>query len=404
MRKLILVLGVLVLLAVLLTGYLVTTTPKTASSLRVPLTAAQRALLSHVPASADAFALIPSAALVYRRLAANPVTAHSLLRWEEEHELPRPWMLGGADAVAWKREKTTSYAVRLDPVRALLVRAWMLVGSGAAVRWEGSLLVINDSGPEAPPADLDELLRLAAGLPAGEAFVVQRHRAKGAFPPIGRPAVTSVRLSASDILLVSRAVAEDAPVPAPVLARFPKSALLSVTFARPPRMVGDLNRLLGMRLEELVRGGGSIVLYDVDTGTLLPRPRGLVVIPATDETRAALDDVARVAELVGETADTGQELQLSFDRTSLGLYSKDMQEPASWPATRWAVRMDPQRLVPILHSLSKSRGLRFLTPGVHRGARDLEKWIGAVEGARSIEAGSSVTDGIEELRVRIAAK
>lgn len=404
MRKLIVVLGFLVVLVAALAAYLVATTPKTAPPLRFPLTASQRALLNRVPASADAFALIPSAALMYRRMAANPVTRPSVLRWEEEYELPHPWMLGGADIVAWKRDKTTSYVVRLDAVRALLVRAWMLFASSNNVRWEGSTALINDPEPGAPSTDLDDLLRLASQLPAGDAFVVQRHKSKGAFPPIGRPAVTSLRMTPSEIVIASRAATQDVPLPAPVLARFPKGAMLSVTFAEPHRIIGDLNRILDVKVADLVRNGGSIVLYDVETGTLLPRPKGVVVIPATGEAREAMTNLVRVAELVGETRDTGQEIQIAFDRTSLGLYSKDTFVPATWSATRWAVRIDPPRLVPILRRLSDSRGLQFLTPNVHRGARDLRKWIDAVETADSIEAGCSVAGGIEELRVRIAAK
>lgn len=404
MRKLIVALALIVVLVAALAVYLAATTPKTAAPLRFPLTPSQRALLNHVPASADAFALVPSAALLYRRMAANPVTSPSLLRWKEEHELPQPWMIGGADAVAWKREKTTSYVVRLDAVRALLVRAWMLFASSNAVRWEGSTAFINDPEPEVPSTDLDELLRLSSQLPEGDALVVQRRRSRGAFPPIARPAVTSLRMAPSEIVLVSRAETHDVPLPEPVLARFPEGAMLSVTFAEPHKVIGDLNRLLGVKIADLVRNGGSVVLYDVDTGTLLPRPKGVVVIPSTDEARAAMGNIVRVAELVGETKDTGQEIQVAFDRTSLGLYSEDTFIPATGPVTRWAMRIDPGRLVPILRRLSDNRGLQFLTPNVHRGARDLRKWIDAVERAESIEAHSSVAGGVEELRVRIAAK
>jgi hypothetical protein len=130
----------------------------------------------------------------------------------------------------------------------------------------------------------------------------------------------------------------------------------------------------------------------------------LIVLPATDESRAALEDVRRIAELVGEIRATPGELDLSFDRTSLGLYARDSFVPAPWPVNRWAIRMDPVRLVPILRKVADNRGLQFLTPNVHRAARDLRKWIGALEHAQSIEAGASVLHGVEELRVRIAAK
>jgi hypothetical protein len=385
--------------------FLISTTPKRNSPIRFPLSESQAALLRHVPASADAFALIPTAVAVHAKLSANPMTSEALLQWEEQHEMPRPWMLGGADVALWKSGKKTSYVVRLDPFRAFVVRAWLAVAGSGVARWEASTLIVNDPEPAtAPSADLDALLRIARGLPEGDAFVVQRTRERGAFPPIERPAVTSVRISNSEIVIVSRAETTEAPPPMPVLARFPRGAIFSATFAEPHRTLGDLSRLVGVKVKDLVEHGGQVVFYDVDTGTLLPRPRGLIVLPATDESRAALEDVRRIAELVGEIRATPGELDLSFDRTSLGLYARDSFVPAPWPVNRWAIRMDPVRLVPILRKVADNRGLQFLTPNVHRAARDLRKWIGALEHAQSIEAGASVLHGVEELRVRIAAK
>jgi hypothetical protein len=114
-------------------------------------------------------------------------------------------------------------------------------------------------------------------------------------------------------------------------------------------------------------------------------------------------NVIRVAEIFGETRDTGTQILVSFDRTSLGLYSKDTFVPATWPATRWALRIDSARLVPVLRRLSDSRGLQCITPRIHRSIRDLRRWMDAVERAESIEAAASVSGGVEELRVRLAS-
>ncbi|MFP5245582.1 MAG: hypothetical protein ACLGH0_02725, partial [Thermoanaerobaculia bacterium] len=102
--------------------------------------------------------------------------------------------------------------------------------------------------------------------------------------------------------------------------------------------------------------------------------------------------------------DTGDQLLVSFDGRSMPLYIKDTFVPASWPATRWALRIDPPRLVPVLRKIGDSPGLRFATPRVHRGARDLRRWIDALERAESVEAADSVLGGVEELRVRVASK
>jgi DICT domain-containing protein len=117
-----------------------------------------------------------------------------------------------------------------------------------------------------------------------------------------------------------------------------------------------------------------------------------------------MQDITRVAQLVGETRDTGTELLVSFDHESMPLYLKDAFQPAPWPATNWSLRIDAPRLTPILEQLSDNRGLRLVAPRLHRAARDLRRLIGALRQAESIEATDSVSGEFEELRVRIASK
>ena len=407
MRKLILVLIVLLGLVGAAAVYLVVTTPKSAEPIRFPLGESHRKLLARVPSSADSFGLIPSAAVLHGKLLANPVTREPILQWTHEHELPRPWMLGGADLAVWKSGKTTSYALRLDGVRALLVRAWLLMSSNADARWEESTLIMHDAVPASAPAapsDLEPLLRLAAGLPEGDVFVVQRESGRGAFPPIGRPVVTSVRVTPAELLLVSRAATSDVAEQREIRPRFPQGAMLSASFAAPPRVLGDLNRLLGTKIDALLDEGGAVALYDVEGGTFLPRPKGVLIVPADERAREQMKNVERVASLVGETRDTGDQILVSFDRTSMDLYLKDAMLPATWPATRWSLRIDPKRLIPVLRRAGDSTGLRFAAPRLHRAARDLRRWMDALSEADSVEAAASVAGGVEELRVRIASR
>ncbi len=385
--------------------YLVMTIPGETKPLRVPLDAAQRAMLARVPASADAFALIPTAGLLHRKLTANPVTRDAVERWTAQQPIPKPWLLGGADAVVWRIGKKTSYAIRLDTFRALLVRIFMMWSSDVEARWDGKMFVINGGGgTPIAAATLDEVLRLGNGLPVGDVLVVQRDRARGMFPPIGRPSVSMVQVSPAEILLTSRSANNEALASKPVQPRHPRGALLSAGFAQPPRLLDDAERLLGTDVSALVDDGGSIALYDSDAGTLLPRPKGVITVPADDAARSAMEQVIRVAELVGETRDTGREILVSFDRTSMPLYLKDAFVPATWPANRWALRIDAARITPILERLGDNRGLRFVAPRLHRAARDLRRWTEALRQAESIEAADSVSGGIEELRVRIASK
>ncbi len=400
MRKLIII-GIAV--AVLFVGaiaYLVVTTPKTALPLRFPLTPAQQLFVSRVPENAEAFAFVPTVAVVHAKLLANPVTQEPLLAWADRQPLPRSWILGGADLLVWRTGKATSFAVRFDPVRATLVRIWTTIAGPHDATWDGHVMLIGDAPAPSHPIDL----ALASGLPEGDAFVVQRVGARGAFPPIGRPAFSSVRITAADFVIASRARTDAPAGVTPIRASFPRGAMLSVAFATPPRILGDMNRVLGTDINDLVAEGGSIAVYDVDAGLLIPRPEGVITVAAGDRARAALAEYRKYVDLVGEAREFGGVIAVSFDRGSIDRYVKDEMVPAAWPATRWSARVTPATLLPVLRRLGDSPGLRFAAPRIHRSARDLRNWMGALERAESIEAAESVIGDVEELRVRVASK
>jgi hypothetical protein len=404
-RTLIIIVLVIAVIAGGIALYLHVTTPGDAAPMRFPLDARHRALLARVPASADAFALIPSAAVLHRQMLANPITRDTIDQWTATQPVPPPWILGGADIVAWKIGKNTSYAIRMDMFRAFLVRVWMMLSTDVQARWDGSAFVFNASpGKRIDAAALDEILALTNGLAEGDMLVVQRGRQRGSFPPIPRPAVSSVRVTATEIMLVSRARNEDAIVSKPIRARFPKGALLAASFAEAPRLLGDLQRLTGVNAAAFAKHGGTIAFYDIETGTLLPRPKGVLAVPANAETRALMGQISDIAAAIGDARDTGSEVIVSLDRDSASTYIKDVFVPAAWPANRWALRVDAARMIPILEGLSDSRGLQIAAGRLHRAAKDLRKWIAALEKASSIEAADSVTGGVEEVRVRIASK
>jgi len=282
------------------------------------------------------------------------------------------------------------------------------------------LMIAGDSGGtlliNAPPGGglgADEVTRIAAlaeTLPPGDALVVQREASRGAFPPLARPTVTSVQLSATDVVLTSHAEADASGAPpADLNGAFPKGALLTAVFASPPKLLEDLNRLVGAKVSPLLEEGGSVAVYNVDTRKLLPRPEGVIAVPADDTRRAtlaALQHNLGPAEILGvhpRTAEKDGRLLLSFDDT-LDDYLKDSFQPASFPAARWALRADPQRLGPLLEGLNDNVGLRLAAPRLFRSARDLRRWIGALREAKEIEAVDRLAGSVEELRVRIGAK
>ena len=430
---------VVLLIALALIGaiaiYLVATTPKESAGIRFPLTPSQRALVASVPATAESFALIPHAAALEAKLGANPVTREAMDEYRERVTLPSPWMLGGADVLAWRSGKATTYFIRLDFARSLLARIYLMIAGDA-----GSTRVLINASEEEPiaPAEVDSLLALGASLPPGEALVVQREQSRGAFPPIGRPAVSTISVSAATIDIASMSPAnmpanqhapvilpanqstsatlresQDTPAGLPAPHRYPRNAILTATFASPPRLIDEMNRLIGAKASVLLRDGGAIALYAVDTNKLLPRPREVLILPATPERRAILDQFAqetvplRLGQAVGfhiETAEVNGELLVAFDDDSIAKYKSDTLDTPSLAGNSWSLHLDPQRALPMLEGVSDAPGLRFITPRLYRSARDLGSWIEHLKGARSIEAAASTSATGQQLRVRIAAK
>lgn len=407
MRIVIIILVLVVLLGGAVVGYLVLTTPAEALPFQFPLTPAQRELLSRVPPEAEAYALIPAPAVLLGRLEANPITRDAVAGWTKEHPLPPPAMLGGADAVVWKSGKRTSYGVRFDPIRAVIGRVWTMF-SQVDARWDGNTLLINSIDQPihqsvsqgAVPAELDSTTQ-----PGGDVLVVQRTDARGAFPPIGRPALTSVTITTDGLELTSRApLSRPGAVASTLRPDLPRSAMLAFAFNDPPRVMGDFDRILAADLDALVGEGATIALYGVDTGTLLPRPFAAIAVPSSPRSQQVLERYATVLDGLGQRVDHGGEVVISFDRSSATQYAADTRAPMPWSANRWSMRMDPQRLIPVLRRVGDNTALRFATPRIHRGARDLRRWMGALEQARTIEAAASDVESFEELRVRVSSK
>ena len=402
MRRIVFALLIVAAIVAAAAIYLVATTPRTSDGVRFPLPERQLDLLASVPAGCDWFALVPEAAAVRDRLRENPITRAAMAGWAAEASLPRGWMLGGADLVAWRADDRTGYAFRVDAFRAFLVGTYLRF-AGADVHAVGNVLFIGT-----PPVDrlgraaLAPYLELASVLPPGNALVLQR-AATEMFPPIERPAATMIVVGPEELDIVSRArAAEPASVsPRPVM--LPRGALLSAWFGEAPRILRDIDRLVPGTISTLLADGGSAVLYDIES-RLLPRPEGIFVIPATAETREGARRLSGAAALVGEVADRGDRILIAIDRTSLALYERDELTPLPFPATDWALRIDSDRMLPVLERLGDNVGLRFAAPRLYRSVRELRSWIGHLESSDTIDAALTRGGEHEELRVRISAK
>src|SRR5258706_10020099 len=101
--------------------------PASSAGVAFPLSAAERAWIASVPASAESFAFVPTAAALDAKLRANPITLAPLEDWESHQILPSPWMIGRGDLLAWREGEQTRYFVPLHPVRALVVRLVLMM-------------------------------------------------------------------------------------------------------------------------------------------------------------------------------------------------------------------------------------------------------------------------------------
>jgi hypothetical protein len=412
LRTFLLIVLILAVLAGGIVGYLVWTTPKASEGIRLPLTASERTLLGYVPRDAEIFAIIPTATIAYEKMLRNPVARQPIEDWTSKHSMPSAWMLGGADLVLWKSGEQTSYAIRVDPVRAALVHLYLMV-AGESEGTTGSFRINTAAAEGLEAQDVAQLETLSKGLPAGDLLIGQLSTGRGSFPPMPRPVITTASMTPEEILVTAHsAAADETTASQPVSNSFPRGAMLSAWFAKPPRPVDDLNRLLGARISPLVSDGVQVVLYDIQTRTLLPRPKGIFVVPDDEQRRQAVAGITGLApqelrEALGvkiQTLSKDGHLLVAFDDTSLPAFAAESFDSARWPANRWAVRIDPRLLVPLLGKLDNSAGLRIAAPRLFRSVRDLKGWIGYLGEASAIEAADSAAENLEELRVLIHSK
>lgn len=436
MKRPLIIIGITTATIAAMVVYLYATVPTVVTPVAAPFGSAAAELLAQVPPSATDIAYARRASAIYQKALADPIAGPPFREWSDRAGLTHlPMLLGSADAVLWRAaDGGFGFAARPDPLRRSLLHLYLFVSGRDDLSMENGALVMNagEAGASAAP-DASELESLATGLPPADLIVLQRKESRGAFPPIGRPAVTSIRLTGGTILLDSRSRPDggEAAVQAELPFAPPPGAMLSMAMAKPPRLAGELNRLFATRVTPLLDEGGMLVVYDVDARSLLPRPMGVVVVRADDGHRAALSAfVASLASMAGsapnvskrmvgmveietreaygmriETAETRSELLLSFDRNSIDRYlAAPARGAADTTAAVWTARVIPSLAVPIIGRLSHSPGFRILAPKLYRAASDLEKWMMALEGASSVEVRKDLAGGQERLRVTIKAK
>jgi hypothetical protein len=388
-----------------------------------------QALLALVPEGEDEVFAIPDVSPLFRALQSSEITKEGIASHPQSIELTLvAQALGSAEAVFW----TDSGQVRMiaNPASwraALLLFGARLVGVDVPLRREQDLLIVGDvqlvqGQPSALPP--------AAGNLTGHFFAIHRG-GSNRFPPLERPALSAISVSQRELIVRSAATAKAGEVPAAGSFPFspPAGALASGVLSSSADIVRDLDRFLPFDLGRLARHGAMLVIYDISTGGLLPKPKGLLALPATPEANDAVSslfnivaigaadsgiesrsidkvEIDRLKRLGGtiEAARYGGQILLGFDEASVETYLKaEKVDRKPVPGVIWTFDSDAERLRPLVDELAEDKALGLAAKRVSRAARQLRSVLRYLEGAKSISAVKRREGSLELMEMTVSA-
>ena len=441
--------AVMVLVALLgIAAALVFSTPATSDPVALEGSAERIEMLRMVPADATDVTVIPAAAPLLRQLRKHPVTEDWIDEWQSRNSgRLLPLLLGSSDVVAWRRGEESGYIANPDPLRRMLIRAWLATGRrGVDIRVERGFLAggaVSDAPAAAP--DLPAMIALTRGTGGvtggnlgpmtAHLFHFQRDGSESRYPPLDGPVVTGVVVSGHDIVLTSRAASGGSrpSSPLPILS-FPRNAMVATAASASPEWLGRVERVLPVKLNSLLDRGAMLALYRVDEKTLVPRIEGLVVLPAGNdaaELRSVLDSIAPRISLVGlgEVKETRRtiaavevirregfgytidyashrgNLIIAFDDSSMEKYLSDSLAPLELPADRtvWFARVRPAMLEDAVTQLREREELSLIVPDVYESIGELGRWLQYFHGVSEIVVGRIEEDGYAVVKTTISA-
>ena len=373
---------------------------------------------------------VPSFGPLFRVVDGHPLTERVVAQRSDRGRIQLLALLAGNNPVVIALAKDDpQFITRAGTIRRFVL-ATVASFAGLNHTSDGSLLVLgNTSLPERPatvPAQ-----RISAGL-RGEAFLVQ-HEGKDRFPPVGRPSVTAVSVRGDEIALLARGRIGQSAMLSSSAGAFeaPRDAMFSIVFWQPHDALEDLDRFLPLNLHDLARRGTMLSIYDVEGGRLLPRPRGLIVVPETQESTEAvgalfntaafreLGDTPVTSREVGgvkidrarrlgaeiEVARVGGKLLIGLDGTSIEKYlSAQRFTLSSGGAIAWSAVASASRLRPVLDDLKDEKSLKFLAPRMHRSVRQMASFVQLLPPEAEVTANKRVTPSAEEVEVILKTK
>ena len=376
-----------------------------------------RAMIGLVPADAEDLILVPAAGSTLRLLRSNSVARDALRQLLPDAEpAALPWALGGGDLVAWRTDQDSGFIVRTDAMRRIVLPLF-----SRRISRSGPYLVSGRSSGGFELPDLENVV--------GHLFII-RARGDDGFPPIPAPAITSVEM---DTAIHVRAVSASDSNRSPQLSeavRLPQSAILTAAFASVPELIRRMEQTLPVEVSPLMERGGMIAIYQLHDDRLMPRPRGVIVVPVTDATfpryRRQLESLSpelpfnlseqQQREVMGRTvvrrASIGftleytrreGELIIAFDKSSIEKFLTDTVRlvEVGPGGAEWLLLLDPQRLFPALEDMRQHAGLRVLLPDLARALDQFSESVEFVRTASEVVAVKRSSNPGEELEITI---
>lgn len=407
----------------LLTGYL-------GEPARVTLSreAALLRLAGEAPSDARQIVIVPTFGPLVRRLSNHTITSGGMDHVARRRELELAAMLIGASpVVAWEKDDAVTLVADVRGVRRALL-SFAAIVSPLPVGTRGEYVTFGQAGDAAGGTSDLTIPDLS-----GELFVLHRG-GRDRYPPLERPAVSAVTVSDDRRVRISSVArrADDAP---PVAAGVPfevaEGSMITIVFWKKHSTLKELDRFLPVNLQRMAAGGAALTIYDVETGGLLPRPRGLFAVPQTAESLEAaatlfntavfpeLGDTGVSSRQVGEVkidrvkklgatievARLDGRILFGFDDTSLERYLRATRTTAKFtPDASWTVHADVAQLKPVVEKLEDHRGLRFAAPKVARSVKQTSSLLSTLPPGTLIGGSKSASGGFERVDLVIAAK
>ncbi|HUP63907.1 MAG TPA: hypothetical protein VM557_01330 [Thermoanaerobaculia bacterium] len=365
--------------------------------------------IGSAPIDTEEIILVPSFSSAWR--AYGPLLERRL---GEGEGLPAAaaWLIGASPTAIWTRPDSWGGATRPDPIRRFLIPFLAARFLDLRVEREGDIILFN---PNDEPT-IGEIPRDCLSERSGSAFVIRL--AEGGFPPIPRPAFTAISFDGDRLKIASCARGHE-PLPTTSLTgvEMPSDALIAIRFAEPPPAIESIEKAVPIDLTRYLADGGSVALYGIETGGLVPRPSIVFGIRADDDraagimaeldratTRGAMklllgmgEDRTRVVggvtvtrrEGIGltiEFARRGDELLIAFDGRSLEKLLSGGFVPTEDGEVSWHLRARPDQLLPVLDDLGSNPALRLFAEDFSRETRKLAAEIRALPPARLLVA------------------